>query len=52
MEIYRETIGKQSTLVLSTDSGLYKFMKSSDPQATGDDQREQPRPMVIPPAGE
>ncbi|MFK7850345.1 MAG: protease modulator HflC [Akkermansiaceae bacterium] len=30
MEMYRETIDKQSTLVLSTDSDLFKFMKSSD----------------------
>ena len=30
MEMYRETIGKQSTLVLSTDSEIYKFLKSSD----------------------
>jgi membrane protease subunit HflC len=30
MEMYRNTIGKQSTLVLSTDSDLFKFMKSSD----------------------
>lgn len=36
MEMYRKTIGKQSTLVLSTDSDLYKFMKSSDAStATG-----------------
>lgn len=33
MEMYRNTIGKQSTLVLSTDSDLYKFMKSSDAEA-------------------
>jgi membrane protease subunit HflC len=30
MEMYRMTIGKQSTLVLSTDSDLFKFLKSSD----------------------
>ncbi len=30
MEMYRETIGQQSTLVLSTDSDLFKFLKSSD----------------------
>ncbi len=30
MEMYRDTIGKQSTLVLSTDSDLFKFLKSSD----------------------
>ena len=32
MEMYRNTIGKQSTLVLSTDSDLFRFMKSSDVQ--------------------
>jgi membrane protease subunit HflC len=32
MEMYRKTIGKQSTLVLSTDSDLFKFLKSSDAQ--------------------
>lgn len=30
MEMYRTTIGAQSTLVLSTDSDLFKFLKSSD----------------------
>jgi hypothetical protein len=30
MEMYRKTIGKQSTLILSTDSEIYKFLKSSD----------------------
>ena len=34
MEIYRKTIGKQSSLILSTDSDIYKFMKSSDSVAT------------------
>lgn len=39
MEMYRNTIGKQSTLVLSTDSDLFKFLKSADateakPEAT------------------
>lgn len=29
MEMYRKTIGKQSTLILSTDSDLFKFLKSS-----------------------
>ncbi len=33
MEMYRKTIGKQSTLVLSTDSDLFQLLKSSD--ATG-----------------
>lgn len=31
MEMYRKTIGKQSTLVLSTDSDLFKLLKSSQP---------------------
>jgi len=30
MEMYRTTIGKGSTLVLSTNSDLFKFLKSSD----------------------
>jgi len=30
MEMYRKTIGSESTLVLSTDSDLFKFLKSSD----------------------
>ena len=30
METHREIIGKQSTLILSTDSHLFKFLKSSD----------------------
>lgn len=34
MEMYRNTIGEQSTLVLSTDSDLFKFLKSSDPKTT------------------
>jgi modulator of FtsH protease HflC len=34
MEMYRETIGKQSTLVLSTDSDLYKFLKNASPKTT------------------
>ena len=47
MEMYRSTIGKQSTLVLSTDSDLFKFLKSSDAVDRGAD--PQPRPMVVPP---
>ncbi len=35
MEMYRETIGAQSTLVLSTDSDLFKFLKSSDAVKSG-----------------
>jgi len=30
MEMYRRTIGSESTLVLSTESDLFKFLKSSD----------------------
>jgi len=30
MEMYHKTIGKQSTLFLSTNSEIYKFLKSSD----------------------
>jgi membrane protease subunit HflC len=40
MEMYRNTIGKQSTLVLSTDSDLFKFLKSSDPVAPAQPQGE------------
>jgi len=36
MEMYRKTIGKESTLVLSTESDLFKFLKSSDPAAPAD----------------
>ncbi len=34
MEMYRNTLGKQSTLVLSTNSDLFKFLKSSDAMKT------------------
>lgn len=34
MEMYRNTLGKQSTLVLSTNSDLFKFLKSSDATKT------------------
>lgn len=52
MEMYRNTIGKQSTLVLSTDSDLFKFMKSSD-TAEKTNPTPQSRPMIIPaPASE
>ncbi len=47
MEMYRNTIGKQSTLVLSTDSDLFKFMKSSD-AVDASKQASQPRPKIIP----
>lgn len=30
MEMYRQTIGEKSTLILSTDSDIFKFLKSSD----------------------
>lgn len=33
MEMYRNTIGKQSSFVISTDSDLFKFLKSSDAEA-------------------
>jgi|688.fasta_scaffold16385_9 hypothetical protein len=33
MEMYRKTISKQSTLVLSTDSNIFKFLKSLDEEA-------------------
>jgi hypothetical protein len=36
MEIYRQTIGKQSTFVLSTESDLFKFLKSSGMVSTGE----------------
>lgn len=53
MEMYRNTIGKQSTLVLSTDSDLYRFMKSSDATAAPTSPQSRPRPKdVQPPAGE
>lgn len=29
MDMYRETIGNQSTLILSSDSDLLKFLRSS-----------------------
>ena len=48
MEMYRETIGKQSTLILSTDSEIYKFLKSSDPEIKGSDptQRAAHSPVI------
>jgi len=49
MEMYRNTIGKQSTLVLSTDSDLFKFLKSSD--AVDRKSAPQPRPTVVPVPG-
>ena len=51
MEMYRRTIGKQSTLVLSTDSDLFKFLKSSDAQAEPA-KAERPRPRIISPASD
>ncbi|WP_411825637.1 protease modulator HflC [Luteolibacter sp. AS25] len=44
MEMYRNTIGKQTSLVLSTDSDLFKFMKSSDAPAL-----EKPEPATFGP---
>lgn len=50
MEMYRDTVGAKSTLVLSTDSDIFKFMKSSDavgmPPQNNVPQR---RKVVIPP---
>lgn len=47
MEMYRNTIGKQSTLVLSTNSGLYRFLKSSDAV----NKTSKSLPKVVAPAG-
>lgn len=33
MEIYHKTTGKHSTLVISTNSEIYKFLKSLDEEA-------------------
>jgi len=52
MEMYRNTIGKQSTLVLSTDSDLFKFLKSSDAAEKTSPQNRQGRPGIAPPPGE
>lgn len=51
MEMYRNTLGKQSTLVLSTDSDLYRFMKSSDAAAAPESPQRRSR-VVKPPAAE
>jgi membrane protease subunit HflC len=50
MEMYRNTIGKQSTLILSTDSDLFKFLKSSDQTNSGG--TTEPRLGIIPPPSE
>jgi len=48
MEMYRNTIGKQSTLVLTTDSDLFKFLKSSDAvRPTVPEQSSNPAPAPI-----
>ncbi len=47
MEMYRNTLGKQSTLVLSTNSDLFKFLKSSDAMKTKPAPPQQ-RPNIIP----
>ena len=39
METHRKTIGKHSTLILSTDSEIYKFLKSSDAADAPDETR-------------
>jgi hypothetical protein len=44
MEMYRETLGKQSTLVLSTNSDLFKFLKSSDAEGAEPPTKPQPVP--------
>ncbi len=36
MEMYQKVIGSQSTLVLSTNSDLFKFLKNSSGERTGD----------------
>lgn len=46
MEMYQNVIGKQSTLVLSTDSDLFKFMKRSDGSHGTD--RRQGAPAISP----
>lgn len=51
MEMYRNTIGKQSTLVLSTDSDLFKFLKSSDAMDRSD-VAGKPRPRINTPPSE
>jgi membrane protease subunit HflC len=48
MEMYRNTIGKQSTLVLSTDSDLYRFMKSSDAAVVT--KKPQTEPRIVAPS--
>jgi len=49
MEMYRNTIGKQSTLVLSTNSDLFKFLKSSDAAESDEIQpKEQSQPNILP----
>lgn len=52
MEMYRSTVGKQSTLVLSTDSDLFKFLKSADADEKGGRQNRQSRPSIVPQTGE
>lgn len=51
MEMYRNTIGKQSTLVLSTDSDIFKFLKSSEPEG-GTKPDGNLRPAIITPPAE
>ncbi|MFD2257522.1 protease modulator HflC [Luteolibacter algae] len=40
METYRETVGKQSTLVLSTNSDLFRFLKSSDAESASSERNK------------
>ncbi|MDP4898453.1 MAG: protease modulator HflC, partial [Akkermansiaceae bacterium] len=51
MEMYRNTVGEKSTLVLSTDSDLFKFMKSSDAAAAAP-QSDTPSRRVVQPEEE
>jgi len=51
MEMYRNTIGKQSTLVLSTDSDIFKFLKSSDAEGSTKTDGD-PRPGIVAPPGD
>ena len=52
MEMYRNTLGKQSTLVLSTDSDLYRFLKSSDAAAPRTGTQRETRPRIVSPTQE
>lgn len=51
MEMYRKTIGKQSTLILSTDSDLFKFLKSADAMKKQNLPGVKSRQRTVPPLG-